>query len=102
MRTEIFEAKGTDYAGKVHLIDSSIKDEDLMEIQLPKQSSNLNSSENSDSNQQNENGFSSFLGHAIGISKNEGESVLRFVLEPSGEICNFLVSKITSVKRIRY
>lgn len=102
VRTEIFEAKGTDYAGKVHLIESSIKDEDLMEIQLPKQSSNLNSSENSDSNQQNENGFSSFLGHAIGISKNEGESVLRFVLEPSGEICNFLVSKITSVKRIRY
>ena len=102
VRTEIFEAKGTDYAGKVHLIESSIKDEDLMEIQLPKQSSTLNSFENSDSNQQNENGFSSFLGHAIGISKNEGESVLRFVLEPSGEICNFLVSKITSVKRIRY
>ena len=102
VRTEIFEANGTDYAGKVHLIESSIKEEDLMEIHLPKQSSVLNSSANFDLNQQDEKEFSSFLGHPIGISKTEGEAVLRFVLEPSGEICNFLVSKITSVKRIRY
>ena len=102
VRTEIFEAKGTDYAGKVHLIESSIKDDDLMEIQLPKQNSTLNSTAIIHSNQQDEKDFSTFLGHAIGISKNEGESVLRFVLEPSGEVCNFLVSKITSIKRIRY
>ncbi len=102
VRTEIFEAKGTDYAGKVHLIESSIKDDDLMEIQLPKQNSTLNSPAIIHSNQQDEKDFSTFLGHAIGISKNEGESVLRFVLEPSGEVCNFLVSKITSIKRIRY
>ena len=102
VRTEIFEANGTDYAGKVHLIESSIKEEDLMEIHLPKQSSVSNSSANFDLNQQDEKDFSSFLGHPIGISKTEGEAVLRFVLEPSGEICNFLVSKITSVKRIRY
>lgn len=88
IRTEIFEAKGTDYAGKVHLIETSIKDEDLMEIQLP--------------NQMETNAFYSLLGHAIGLSKNEGESVLRFETEPSGEILNLLVSKITSVKRIRY
>ena len=102
VRAEILEAKGTDYAGKVHLIESSIKDEDLMEIQLPSQTSVIHPSTNFDENQQNENGFSYFLGHPIGISKNEGESVLRFEIEPSGEICNFLVSKITSVKRIRY
>ena len=102
VRAEILEAKGTDYAGKVHLIESSIKDEDLMEIQLPSQTSIFHPSTNFDENQQNENGFSYFLGHPIGISKNEGESVLRFEIEPSGEICNFLVSKITSVKRIRY
>ena len=102
VRAEILEAKGTDYAGKVHLIESSIKDEDLMEIQLPSQTPIIHPSTNFDENQQNENGFSYFLGHPIGISKNEGESVLRFEIEPSGEICNFLVSKITSVKRIRY
>lgn len=102
VRTEIFEAKGMDYAGKVHLIETSIKDEDLMEIQLPNQNSNLNSPDNSSANQQGAGAFSSFLGHPISISKNEGESVLRFAVEPSGEICSFLVSKITSVKRIRY
>lgn len=88
VRTEIFETTGTDYAGKIHLIEATIKENGLMQIQLP--------------NFQNNGEFSDFLGYPVSISKNEGEAIMRFVLEPSKELCNFLVSKITNVKRIRF
>ena len=88
VRTEILEADGMDFAGKVHLIEAAVKDEDLMEIQMP-------SADASGS-------FFTIMGHPLGISKQPGEAVMRFQIEPTGDIQNLLVSRITHLRRLRY
>ena len=88
VRTEILEADGMDFAGKVHLIEAAVKDEDLMEIQMP-------SADTSGS-------FFTIMGHPLGISKQPGEAVMRFQIEPTGDIQNLLVSRITHLRRLRY
>lgn len=88
IRSEILEAVGMDFGGKVHLIDAAIKEEDLMEIQLP----NLEHPED----------YISLVGHPLGMSKQPGEAVMRFRIEPTGDIENFLVSKISYLRRIRF
>lgn len=88
VRTEILEADGMDFSGKIHLIDAAIKEEDLMELQFP--------SANGDGT------FTNMVGHALSISKQPGEAVVRFQIEPTKFIENFLVSKITHIRRLRY
>lgn len=88
VRTEILEADGMDFAGKVHLIEASVKDEDLMELQMP------------DANGNGE--FFTLVGLPLGISKQPGEAVMRFQVEPTKDIENFLVSRITHIRRLRY
>lgn len=88
IRSEILEAVGMDFAGKCHLIDAAIKEEDLMEIQLP--------------NPQNPEDYLSLVGHPLGMSKQPGEAVMRFQIEPTQDIENFLVSKISYLRRIRF
>ena len=88
VRTEILEADGMDFAGKVHLIEASIKEEDLMELQLP--------------SPDGKGGFFSIVGHPLGISKQPGEAVMRFQVEPTKDIENLLVSRITHLRRLRY
>ena len=88
VRTEILEADGMDFAGKIHLIEAAVKDEDLMEIQMP------------DAN--NGGSFFTIIGHPLGISKQPGEAVMRFQLEPTKDIQNLLVSRITHLRRLRF
>ena len=88
VRTEILEADGMDFSGKVHLIEAAVKDEDMMELQFP------------DADGKGE--FFTIVGHPLGISKQPGEAVMRFEIEPTNEIENFLVSRITYLRRLRF
>lgn len=88
VRTEILEADGMDFSGKVHLIEAAIKEEDMMELQLPAADCSGN--------------FFTIVGHPLGISKQPGEAVMRFEVEPTKEIENFLVSRITHLRRLRF
>ncbi len=88
VRTEILEADGMDFAGKVHLIEAAVKDEDLMEIQMPDSDCSGN--------------FFTIMGHPLGISKQPGEAVMRLQIEPTGDIQNLLVSRITHLRRLRF
>ncbi|MCR5187854.1 MAG: helicase-associated domain-containing protein [Treponema sp.] len=88
VRTEILEADGMDFSGKIHLIEAAIKENDMLEMQFP------------DSNLPGK--FFIIVGQALGISRQPGEAVLRFQVEPTKEIENFLVSRITHLRRIRF
>jgi len=88
VRTEILEADGMDFSGKVHLTEAAIKEEDMMEIQLP------------DPN--NAKNFFLVVGTPLNISKQLGEAVLRLQIEPTKDIENLLVSRITHIRRLRF
>ena len=88
VRTEILEADGMDFSGKVHLIEAAVKDEDMMELQLPAADG--------------KGEFFTIVGHPLGISKQPGEAVMRFEIEPTKDIENFLVSRITHLRRLRF
>lgn len=87
VRTEILEADGMDFAGKNHLIEIAIKEEDMMELTFPSG---------------NSSGFFTIVGKPLKIVKQVGESIVEFQCEPSKEIENFLISKITHLKRIHF
>lgn len=87
IRTEILEADGMDFAGKNHLIEVAIKEDDMMELTFP--SGNFS-------------GFFTIVGKPLKIVKKVGESIVEFQCEPSKEIENFLISKITHLKRIHF
>ena len=88
IRTEILEADGMDFSGKVHLIEAAVKEEDMMEIRMP----------SADGSGQ----FFTILGVPLSISKQPGEAVMRFQIEPTKSIENLLVSRITHLRRLRY
>lgn len=87
IRTEILEADGMDFAGKNHLIEVAIKEDDMMELTFPSG---------------NSSGFFTIVGKPLKIVKHVGESIVEFQCEPSKEIENFLISKITYLKRIHF
>ena len=87
IRTEILEADGMDFAGKNHLIEVAIKEDDMMELTFPSG---------------NSSGFFTIVGKPLKIVKKVGESIVEFQCEPSKEIENFLISKITHLKRIHF
>lgn len=88
VRTEILEADGIDFSGKVHLLETAVKESDLTELQLP--------------NADGSSGFFQILGIPLSISKQPGEAVLRFQIQPTNEIETLLVSRISHVRRLRY
>ncbi len=88
IRTEILEADGMDFSGKIHLIEAAIKENDMLEMQFP--------------DNKTPGKFFTIVGQALGISRQPGEAVLRFQVEPTKEIENFLVSRITHLRRIRF
>lgn len=88
IRTEILEADGMDFSGKVHLIEAAVKDEDMMELKLP-------SADGS-------GGFFTIVGKPLSISRQPGEAVMRFQIEPTKDIENLLVSRITHLRRLRF
>ena len=77
-----------DFSGKVHLIEAAVKEEDMMEIRMP-------SADGSGE-------FFTILGIPLSISKQPGEAVMRFQIEPTKSIENLLVSRITHLRRLRY
>ena len=88
IRTEILEADGMDFSGKVHLIEAAVKDEDMMEIRLPSPDGN--------------GSFFTIIGKPLSISRQPGEAVMRFQIEPTKDIENLLVSRITHLRRLRF
>ena len=46
--------------------------------------------------------FFTLVGLPLGISKQPGEAVMRFQVEPTKDIESFLVSRITHLRRLRY
>lgn len=88
IKTEILEADGMDFSGKVHLIDAAIKEEDMIEMHFP--------------DIEKPGKFFTIVGHPLGLSRQPGEAVLRFQVEPTKEIENFLVSRITHLRRLRF
>ena len=76
-----------DFAGKVHLIEAAVKEEDMMELQMPSADGK---------------GFFTLVGKPLSISRQTGEAVMRFQIEPTKDIENMLVSRITHLRRLRY
>ena len=88
VRSEILEAEGMDFNGKLHLFEAGLKENDMMEITLPQFD--------------NENEYFKVIGRTLGITKETGDAVVRFEVYPSGEITNFVVSRITYLRRLRF
>ena len=88
VRTEILEADGMDFAGKVHLVEAALKEEDMMEVSLP--------------SADGKGGFFTLIGKPLSISQQPGEAVMRFQIEPTKDIENMLVSRITHMRRLRF
>ena len=88
VRSEILEAEGMDFSGKLHLFEAGLKENDMMEITLPQFD--------------NENEYFKVIGKALGITKQSGDAVVRFQLYPTNEITNFVVSSITFLRRLRF
>ena len=88
IRIEILEADGMDFAGKLHLTESAIKDESPMEITMPSPDGSGK--------------FFTIIGLPLSISKQVGEAVIRFQIEPTKEIENILASRITHLRKLRF
>lgn len=88
VRSEVLEADGTDYGGKLHLIDSAIEAGDLMEITLP--------------DPMNSGKYIIIIGKPISLIKQNMEAIARISIVPENNIEGFLVSKITHLRRLRF
>lgn len=88
IRTEILEAGGLDYAGKLHLLSAAQKEGDLVELQLPS------------ANGSGE--IFTVVGKVLGITKEIDNSIMRFSIEPGQDIQNFVVGQIAHIKRLRF
>lgn len=88
IRNEILEASGTDFSGKVHLIEAAIKEEDMMEIKMPDAKSGTE--------------YFTILGKPLILSKQPADAVVSFKIEPTGEVENLVVSRITHARRLRF
>ena len=88
IRSEILEADGMDFGGKLHLFEAGLADNDMMELTLPEFDK--------------ENEYFKIVGRTLGITKQTGDAVVRFEVYPSHEITNFVVSRITYLRRLRF
>lgn len=88
IRTEVLEAAGTDYSGKIHLIEAAIKCEEEMEIVLPQ------------FNKEQE--YFTMIGKPLGITKQVSDAIVRVEFLPEHNVDNLVVSKITHLRRLRF
>ena len=88
VRTEILEADGMDFGGKVHLFEAGLKENDMMELTLPQFDK--------------DDEYFKVVGRTLGITKQTGDAVVRFEVYPTHEITNFVVSRITYLRRLRF
>ncbi len=86
VRTEILEAEGMDYAGKIHLLEAAAESGNIVEMQMP--------------NPNDRNKFITLIGRPLRIAKLPGECSVRFAFEPEGNEETILVSRITYLKRL--
>lgn len=86
IRAELLEANGMDFHGKCHLIESAIKENELLQIHVLQNFSNKEIE---------------VLGQPILIEKEDNDAILRMRVIPSNDFCHFEVSKISYVRRIR-
>ncbi len=88
IRSEIQEAEGMDYNGKIHLLETAIKEEIVVEIQLPSYS--------------NDNESTVLIGKPIQVNKQTGDAIVSLRLEPSEEIESIKIRMINHLKLLKY
>ncbi|MBO4534216.1 MAG: helicase-associated domain-containing protein [Treponema sp.] len=88
IRSEILEADGMDFGGKLHLLEAGLKENDMMELTLPQFDK--------------DDEYFKVIGRTLGITKQTGDAVIRFEVYPTHEITNFVVSRITYLRRLRF
>jgi hypothetical protein len=88
VRSEILEADGMDFGGKLHLFEAGLKENDMMELTLPQFDK--------------DDEYFKVVGRTLGITKQTGDAVIRFEVYPTHEITNFVVSRITYLRRLRF
>lgn len=86
-RTEILEADAMDFHGKIHLVEASIKNHDMLEVFI--------------ASGPNGNETSSLFGSPVQLIKHEGEAILKLLTEPDHETVTIFISKVSHIKRIR-
>lgn len=86
IRIEILEADGMDFAGKIHLIETAMKEEDLLEVTLP--------------GVKNRSEYFTIIGTPLQVSRQLDEAVMRLQVEPTRNIEVILVGTITHLRRI--
>lgn len=87
VRMEILEADAMNYAGKCHLIENAIKNQELLEIVIP--------------NEEDQSKMDIFLAKPILITKQANDSILKVQMHNSEETHIFSVSRINHLKIIR-
>ena len=87
IRTEILEAEGMDFSGKFHLIEASLKEGDLIEIQMPQASGA---------------GYATIVGTARALERMEGDALLSLMVKDEDELLNINVSRITHLRRLHF
>lgn len=87
VRMEILEADAMNYAGKFHLIENAIKNQDLLEVTIPSETepSKMNI----------------LLGKPLTLTKQSSDSILRFQPQGSEDATLLSVSRINHLKIIR-
>lgn len=88
VRTEILEAGGMNFNGKINLLDAAIKDGNRIELTFP--------------DQFKPEKFITIVGKPIMLTRQPSEAIVRFEVYPDGEMQNFIVSKISNLRRLRF
>ena len=88
VRLERIEAGGMDYSGKLHIIDSAISSNSMVELAYENPNDPAGES-------------IMVVGTPLGLEKLDGDSLLRIELIPQHEEKLFSVGKARLVKRIR-
>ena len=94
VRTEILEASGMDFTGKFRILEEAEKNKNLVEIKIPEIFvSNTITEENQS--------YTTILATPVLISRQDADAIAKIEIEPSKEIKNILVSKITYIKWLK-
>ena len=87
VKIEKIEANGMDFHGKIHVVETAIKTENLIELSYDDQNA--------------ENGLVVYLGLPLSLEKRAGDSFVKISLEPEKKLTVLSLGKARNVKRIR-
>lgn len=87
IRSEIQEAEGMDYNGKIHLLETAIKEDTIVEIHLP---------------YFNTNDAVTFIGKPLQVNKQTGDAILTLRVEPTEEVESIKIRMINHLKLLKY